>query len=591
MNRNTTKNDLFLTALQYLLFFTGSFIYFVFFADYIFFYQEKSSLFISSSDFLLENLHQPGGILVYLGKFFSTFFYFPLAGAVIVSVILSLIVLTVSKILGFLTGKRAVIVPFLIGILLFYLQTDYRFLLFNNLGVLLQLVLFYLSIRYVIFGRGYIPVLITPVWYFVTGGFAWLFCFMLTSNLVFNKERRGWVKIVTLWILILITIYISKEFLFFQTAENLLKFPFSELNTGEQQPLFLSAIGILSILPLAAGIKFSMSDKFSVSDFVKGLVTTILMVMVLFIIGFQRFDVKNKQYFHVEKLFYQNKFDELIAYNISNPPNNSLTIFLNDIALCETDQMNDLLFHFRQSPDGKTLFLKWEMAWEVLQRGGYFYYTIGMVNEAHRWAYENMVMKGHTPEGLKMLIKTEIINGNYKMAAKYVAILKQTFFYRREAKQYELMLFNNKAVESHQELGEKRHNRLETDFFSITEDPYINIEKILAGDTLNRKAFEYKIAFLLLKKDLKGIVAELPKLDGYGIKKMPTHIAEAVVAYKVLNIGPLSETENLRIDPQTILRFTQFLKTLKFYGNDLKTAQTELRKNFGNTFWFYAFYQ
>ncbi len=49
------------------------------------------------------------------------------------------------------------------------------------------------------------------------------------------------------------------------------------------------------------------------------------------------------------------------------------------------------------------------MAGEILNRGGYFYYTIGMINEAHRWAFENMVMKGLSPEGLKMLIKTEII--------------------------------------------------------------------------------------------------------------------------------------------------------------------------------------
>lgn len=590
INLNTTKNNIILTALPYLLFFTGSFIYFGFFADYIFFYQEKSSLFIFSLDFLLENLHRPGGILVFLGKFFSTFFYLPLVGAVIVSAILTLNVLIMSKIIGYLNGKRATIVPFLIGILLFYLQTDYRFFLINNLGVLLQLLFFYLSIRYVIFWRGYIPVLITPVWYFVTGGFAWLFCFMLTSDFVFNKEKRGWVKIIALWILILVTIYISKEFLFFQTAENLLKFPFSELNTGEQQSLFLFAIGILSILPLAAGIKFSIPHKLRVPDFMKGIATTIFIVMALIIIGFQRFDVKNKQYFHVENLFYQNKFDELIAYNIANPSNNSLTIFLNDISLCETDQMNDLLFHFRQSPDGKTLFLKWEMALEVLKRGGYFYYTIGMVNEAHRWAFENMVMKGHTPEGLKMLIKTELINGNYQMAAKYVAMLKKTLFYRGEAKQYELMLFNNAAVESSQELGKKRHNRLATDFFSITDDPYVNIQKILAGDTLNKKAFEYKIASLLLKKDLKGIVAELPKLEGYGFNKMPTHIAEAVVAYKLLKIGNLSETDNLRIDPQTVLRFAEFLKTMQFYGSDLKTAQAALRKNFGNTFWFYAFF-
>jgi len=127
MNRITTKNDLFFSYLPYLVFFMGSFIYFGFFVDYIFFYQEKSSLFICSIDFLHENLHQPGGFLIYLGKFFSAFFYYPLAGAAIVSAILTLIVLAISKILGFLTGKRVMIVPLIIGIALFQGQAVFPF--------------------------------------------------------------------------------------------------------------------------------------------------------------------------------------------------------------------------------------------------------------------------------------------------------------------------------------------------------------------------------------------------------------------------------------------------------------------------------
>ena len=214
-NQISLKNSRFLTVLPYLIFLTGSFVYFGFFVDYIFFYQEKSALFITSSDFLIENLHQPGGLLIYLGKFLSTFFYYPLAGAAIVSTILTLIVLTTSKIIGFLTGKRSTVVPFIIGILLFYLQTDYRFLLYNSFGVLIQLFFFYLSVRYIAFGKGWIPVLITPLMYFATGSFVWLFCLMLTFYLVFEKERRGWIKITTLLVVILITIYISKEFLFF----------------------------------------------------------------------------------------------------------------------------------------------------------------------------------------------------------------------------------------------------------------------------------------------------------------------------------------------------------------------------------------
>lgn len=590
MNQNTKNRELFFSVFPYLIFLTGSFIYFGFFVDYIFFFQEKSSLFISSSDFLIENLHQPGGLLIYLGKFFSTFFYYPLVGAAIVSVILTLTILTISKIISFLSGKVFIILPFVIGSVLFYLQSNYQFLIFNNLGLLLQLALFLLSIKYLKFLKGWIPVLIVPFWFFATGGFALIFSLLLTFNLASEKSREGWIKVILLWCLNLITFYISKEFLFFQPGKVLLMYPFSEQNTGSQQVLFLIIAGIASILPVMAKIKFNLFTKFKVTTLVGGLITSTLIIIALVTIGINQFDKKNKQYFHVEKLFYENKFDEVINYNLANPSNNMLTIFLNNIALCETNKLNDLLFNFRQSPDGSTLFLKWEMVSEVLKRGGYFYYTIGMVNEAHRWAYENMVMKGLSPEGLKMLIRTELINGNYRMAAKYIALLKNTFFYKNEANTFEKCIYNDSAITANHELGEKRQGKISSDFFSITDDPNINIERILATDTLSRKAFEYKLAFMLVKKDYKGIAALLPKLQEVGFNKVPALLGEAAVAYSTLNSKPLPNLGTLSIDPQTEPRWTQFLQTFQANGNNLKTAEPALRNNFKNTFWYYSFY-
>ena len=577
--------------LPYLVFFAGSFIYFGFFSNYVFFYQEKASLFIFSHDFLIENLHQPGGILIYLAKFLSTFFYYPLAGALIIASIITLIIFSISKIIRFLTGKDAKIFPFIIGLILFWLQTEYRFLLYNNLGILLQLALFWLAIKYLKQVNGWISVGITPLWYFATGGFAWVFSLMLTLSFIFDNEKKGWIKIIALCCLNFLIIYISKEILFFQPLKILLLFPFTEINTGLQQVLFLSVTSILSILPLISKIKLSVPSRINVSEFTGNIIIPIFMILILFIIGLQRFDKKVEQYFHVENLFYQHKYNEVIAFNTANPSTNTLTIFLNNIALCEKDKLNDLLFHFPQSPDGKTLFLKWEMSGEILRRGGCFYYTIGMVNEAHRWAFENMVMKGHSPEGLKMLIRTELITGNYKVASKYNDILKNTIFYKKDANAFEKLLYNDAAVNADPELGEKRKNRLKSDFFSITDDPYINIERILATDSLNRNAFEYKLAFMLLKKDYQAIAKELPKFQTLGFTKLPVHIEEATVALSLLNKGNLPEHGNIQITRDTELRWNQFLTIFQQYGANPKAAEPALRKQFGSTFWYYAFYR
>jgi len=304
-----------------------------------------------------------------------------------------------------------------------------------------------------------------------------------------------------------------------------------------------------------------------------------------------KFDKKTSYYFEVEKLFYQNRYEDVIAYNTINPPTNSLTVFLNNVALCETGQLNERLLSFQQKADGSTLFLKWEMVGELLRRGGYFYYTIGMINEAHRWAFENMVIHGQTPEGLKMLIRTELINGNYKMAAKYIELLGNTIFYRKEASAFKKMLYNEEAVNNDPDLGKKRMIKLKTDFFAITDNPYINIERVLDVDSLNRPAFEYKIAFLLLNKDYRGIAEQLPEFRIHGFSAFPAHVEEAVMSLSVLNDGNMPDLGNMTLNSDTEKRWVQYLTTFQKYNNNLQAAEPALRKQFGNTFWYYVFYK
>ena len=558
------------------------------FAGYIFYYQEKSSLFVFSYDFLIENLHQPGGLLIYLGKFFSTFYYYPLTGSLVASLVIWLIVITASGIIRKLTGTRREIIPLIAGIILFYIQTNYQYLLYNNLGILIQLFLFFLVIKYF---KGWLPVFLTPVLYFATGGFVWIFLIMYSLWLILEKHEKWWLKIILLWLLNFIVIYLTKEFLFFQSTETLLLYPYSKDGIGSQEYLFIPVVILLSLLPVLAGIRIKIPLKRKLSENILFLSGSIALILIMAAISALKYDIKTLRYFIAEKLFYENKYQQVIDYNIKYPSRNSQTVYLNNIALCETGKLNDLLFHFPQNPDGSTLFLKWEMVGEVLRHGAYFYYTLGMINEAHRWAYENMVMKGYSPEGLKMLIKTEIINGNYKIASGYISILKKTMYYGDEARKFEKLLFNDQAIDADQELGPKRKNKIRVDFFSITDNPYINVARIIATDTLNRKAFEYKLAYLLLNKDYNGVAEEWQSLGRYGFNRIPVHLGEAAIMLKVLNSVILPPTGNLTIDTNTETRFNRFLQIFQAYGTNLKAAEPELRKQFGNTFWYWAFYR
>ncbi len=360
--------------------------------------------------------------LIYLGRFLTTFYYYPVAGAIIISLITCMIIYMISKIISFLTDKSSIILPVLFGTAFFILQTNYQYLLYNSLGVLLQLVLFYIVIRYL---KGFLPVVLFPFWYFITGGFAWIFALIYTLYLILKSIKKEWPKIVLLFALSFIVIYLLKEFFLFQPFKSLMIFPFSDENTGNQFWMFGPIICFIVFIPLIIKWKIIVPVRIRQKESNKIMVLSVISLILVIAFGLLRFDRANKEYFHAEKLFSQGRFIEVTRYISNHPSTNRLTIYLNNVALCETGRLTDQLFHFPQSPDGQSLFLKWEMMGEVLRRGAYFYYATGMINEAQRWAFENMVMRGIAPEDLRMLIKTEIVNGNYKMASKYVSILKK----------------------------------------------------------------------------------------------------------------------------------------------------------------------
>ncbi len=169
--------------------------------------------------------------------------------------------------------------------------------------------------------------------------------------------------------------------------------------------------------------------------------------------------------------------------------------------------------------------------------------------------------------------------------------MENTLFYRSDAKKYKKLLFRDDLVDADPELGAKRKIRLRSDFFVVTGDPMLNIERILATDSLNKRAFDYKMAFLLLKKDYAGISKEIPGIIRFYGSRIPVHIEEALVVFKELKNSGLQITGIRNINPKTELAFRNYLETFQRYNNDLRQAEPALRQQFGKTFWYYAFYK
>ncbi|WP_319503056.1 DUF6057 family protein [uncultured Draconibacterium sp.] len=555
------------------------------FTDYIFFYQEKSSLFQVSFSFLKQHLDQPGGFLVYLGKLQIAFYYYPLVGALLMGVEIFLIVWLISQIGKQLGVENFLFVPFFAGAFLFYLQTNYQYQAINNLGFLVQLLLFLGFIHSKPKYQWWIVILL-PVIYFLFGSYSYL---LLGLSTIYFLYQKNWLKLALSWIGFVVFFWIGKEFLFFYTTDSLLVFPFSVTAIGGQVVLFGLAILLFLFVPVFAKIRIDLIERIKFRQFKLAGLSPYLILVLLAVAVFQNIDEKSKHYFHAEKLFYEQKYDELIRYNFNEPTSNKLTLFLNNVALAETGRLADSFFKFRQSDDGSTLFFKWQNINQYICLGGYYYYAIGVVNEAQRWAYEYTVINGYTPETLKMLIKTELIKGNYKTAEKYILILDRSLFYKDEARHFRNFLNNDAAVWSDKELGQKKQQDTKLDFFVKSDMPWLNLLPVLDADSKNPVALQYELSWLMLQKDMKGIVNLLPAMENAGLKKIPKNVEEAVVTYKLLRVGEMPELKRLQINPQTEQRFQRYYQIYQQNQSNKRQAQNALRE-FADTYWYYVFF-
>jgi hypothetical protein len=77
----------------------------------------------------------------------------------------------------------------------------------------------------------------------------------------------------------------------------------------------------------------------------------------------------------------------------------------------------------------------------------------------------------------------------------------------------------------------------------------------------------------------------------YGFTRFPVHVEESILALEVLRNGTPPNLGNIQLGIDTQNRWTQYLTVFQKYGNDLKAAEPALRKQFGNTFWYYVFYK
>ncbi len=566
------------------LIFTLALLCFLVFYNYIFFYQENRMLFVFSGEYLSGFASKPGGLLEYAGNFLSQGYFNNNYGALLQASIFTLIAAVFLRINNVLSPGRSFSLFFaaLASFILMLMQTNINYALHNNLGFLLTGVYFQSAISS---GKKTNQVLVTalfPLFFYLAGGYSWIFLGMITVYAFFTKKP---VFAIGFWIIAGFSLLFYKSVLFLQPWSEILYYPLPStdffINRSIIWLLLLFFIFYPGLLILISSLSKDYSRKITTGSVV---VLTLLTIIIMW----KTFSSDNVQLFRLEKMFFTRDWNGVIDYQEAHQNRNLVAQYYYNTALAEKGMLGNRMFSAPQDYGTMSVMIPWnsQISMSKLFRGVYFYYTIGLVNEAHRWAFESMVTEGFHPENIKLLIKTNLINGHYKIAEKYITVLKKTLHYKSLARKYESMLSNPELIRSDPELGEKIRYKPKDNFLITIRNPEANINSLLQSNPGNAKALDYKFACMMLEKDVDGIVNNISYLLNAGYAKIPVHIEEAALFYQAAR-GPLPDLTVMRISNESVSRFSDYIKLT----NNMPVARLKdgagIRKELKNTYWYY----
>ncbi|MDD4191333.1 MAG: DUF6057 family protein [Mangrovibacterium sp.] len=571
------------------LFFTAYFIYWAVINRYLFAFQEQIQLFRFDRDYFSGFLTKPGGLTEYLGAFFTQFYVYPKTGALIVTTA----GVTVYLLTRYICRKyelTGVFWPYVPPLLLVILQNDYMFSVGYPLGLILSLTFaaIYVSLKtdHIRYGYGFVGFVLL---YLATGGLSLIVPLTgIVHELLFAKSRYR-IAGISGFILVsfLLPVLACRTIYHIPAGEAWLGPAIVHSGTRTKYALLLFGAFFAFLIVVAKAMRTKFPEKNGRFVRKREALLEVSVIVLIFGWGVTEYakDSKVRLFFEMDHHVQSGHWDKVVELSSKNPEANRIILYYTNLALYQTGHLNDRLFCFSQIGTSGLWLDRDEDDFSLFLGGGFFYH-LGYLNEAIRWAYDAMVSFGHAPRLLKQLVLTALVNGNQAVAEKYLGILDHTLFYRKWAGYYRNLSRDPDLLRKDPEIAEKRHFLIRNDFVTGTNEADRSLSQLLENHPDNRMAFEYDMSFLLLDKDLAPFAASIHRVKDFGYPALPVHFEEALLLYMGYvkkNLLP----PGYGIRKSTVQRFKDYAKAYASRSGTPASEAESFRESFGNTYWFY----
>ena len=559
-----------------LLAFISFVVYILYINQEVLYTAHDRSEFIYGAPFFHTLMSKPFGLIQYVGAWLTQFFYYPVLGAGLLVAIWALIFFVGVKAFRLQGSASALMILPIACLLVSIVDLGYWIYIFSVRGYWFSLSIGYLVMLLLLWAARCTPRKWHILWYLfgactypVLGWLALLFILCLALS-----EKLTWREFIGLALLIFTTsvwhslLYSNLKFddvVFagiprFQTT----------LDNGEYLTIPFWILGAISVI-------IPLCEKYLAKWYVPVLCT---IAGIVFTSSLMFHDKNYIEEMRMVRYAFDDNWKEVLNMAEENKKPTKTMIFLKNVALMNEGGLLDR--SFKLGNDGVEITKSDSLHVSLLSIASpLVYYNYGMMNEAIRLNFENAIQTGFSPFYLKMLARCALAKGDKKLVERYTTLLHHHPFYG-----------DWKPAKVTKKVNELQKCYPDEICGVENSDSYIVNSICHWYESDSKVASEQALFYSMIRCDAQCFWPSLRKyFKKHEGETFPLHAQEAYILF--MDRAPEEKRMMIPVEEDVYSRYKQFSETLTRLvkpGKTIGMVAEEMRKEWGDTYWYYFFF-
>ncbi|MDO4196122.1 MAG: DUF6057 family protein [Prevotellaceae bacterium] len=494
-------------------------------------YHEQLQMFLCNGDYFCERVALPGGLADYVSEFLVSFFFYAQIGAGIIAALVVMV-----QLLSWCMIRRHCNTA--IGFAMSFVPAVLVWAVLGNPDILISLPVAMIGVMAfccIAKPRIWLMAILLPVAYWLFGPMFYGMAIYFAVWAIIEKRWFSGVFAVVMTIAIMV-------------ASSLwLNYPLYRVLVGLNYYRFPTTLPYIMVVPmlLASLLPFANNGVVTFAPVLggKGVKTLIpaLVVCVLpcFLVVKSMYVKEVHDVLEYDYLVRTTQWNKIIAKAGKKSPDTPNTVVSLNLALQQVGRLPYNQFnYFQNGSEGLLQSCERDFVSPVPTAEAMF--RLGMINAAQEYYFEaqeaipNFLKSGRLT---RRLAETNIINGQYEVARKYLKMLQQTICYADWAAKTEALLGNEKAINEHPVYGEARKCQYTDDFLFSDKEMDMMLGLLLVKNPQNKMAYEYLMSYIILNRNLEHFYEYFQLGKDLGYKEPPTIYQDVHAAIEARNTG------------------------------------------------------